>query len=184
LVSLSVVSAIISAALAVGVSLVRFRSVEPLFIRHSSIGAQAGAGLLVGIGFGLGAATLFLKASVFASGRAKAREVLQTAPLSRGDLVVMAMAAGVGEELLFRAALQPLVGLWFSSLLFTAVHYWVPLKGTARVVYGGFVFAVGIALGLLLEFAGLIAAMTAHAAVDLIILFAAHHHLRHIGGLV
>lgn len=34
----------------------------------------------------------------------------------------MALAAAVGEEMLFRAALQPLLGVWIVSLLFLATH--------------------------------------------------------------
>jgi len=34
----------------------------------------------------------------------------------------LAIGAGVGEEILFRGALQPVLGIWFTSILFAIVH--------------------------------------------------------------
>ena len=36
--------------------------------------------------------------------------------------VIVAVTAGVGEELVFRGVLQPRIGIILSSLLFTSVH--------------------------------------------------------------
>ena len=34
----------------------------------------------------------------------------------------LAIGAGIGEEILFRGALQPVLGIWFTSILFAIVH--------------------------------------------------------------
>lgn len=39
-----------------------------------------------------------------------------------GKALVLALSAGVGEELLFRGALQPRLGIWFTSLAFALGH--------------------------------------------------------------
>lgn len=39
-----------------------------------------------------------------------------------GEWVIVALGAGLGEELLFRGALQPVLGLWFTSILFAIAH--------------------------------------------------------------
>ncbi len=39
-----------------------------------------------------------------------------------GEWIVVALGAGIGEELLFRGALQPVFGLWFTSILFALGH--------------------------------------------------------------
>lgn len=171
LVTLSLGSSLVMAVVAFGVSLVRSHSLAPLFAARAVWWSQLSAGVLVGIVLAVGAGTLFLTAPAFADGRAKASEMFYRAPLSNLDLALMALAAGLGEELLFRAALQPLLGLWLSTALFTAVHYWVPVKGLARALYALFVFTVSLVLGQLLVLFGPLAAMSAHAVVDLILLF-------------
>ncbi|MBI3447539.1 MAG: CPBP family intramembrane metalloprotease [Acidobacteria bacterium] len=177
LVGASVVSVIIFVALAAGVSLFRFHSLEPLAISVAPLLTQVAGGLLVGTAFAVSGLALLLKARVFESARRKGREVLRATKLGRVDFAIMAIGAGVGEELFFRAALQPLVGLWISSVLFTIAHYWVPLTGAARLYYATFVLAISVALGGLLLYGGLLAAIVAHATVDMIILFVASEKL-------
>lgn len=36
--------------------------------------------------------------------------------------LALALSAGIGEEILFRGALQPVFGIWFTSILFAIVH--------------------------------------------------------------
>jgi len=36
--------------------------------------------------------------------------------------LALAVGAGIGEEILFRGALQPVFGIWFTSILFAIVH--------------------------------------------------------------
>lgn len=46
----------------------------------------------------------------------------------------LAVGAGVGEEILFRGALQPVFGIWFTSLLFAIVHVQYGLLTPATLV--------------------------------------------------
>lgn len=55
---------------------------------------------------------------------------------------VLALAAGMGEELLFRGALQPVFGLWLTAVLFALAH--VQYGFTLITVA---VFIIGVALG-------------------------------------
>ncbi|MEO5595780.1 MAG: CPBP family glutamic-type intramembrane protease, partial [Lysobacteraceae bacterium] len=87
----------------------------------------------------------------------------------------IALLAGLGEELLFRGALQPLVGLWISSLLFVLVHaraYRFRQWDKATLAQALGLLAMSIALGLMARFAGLLTAMIAHAAIDIAGLYA------------
>ena len=81
----------------------------------------------------------------------------------------ISLAAGVGEELLFRGALQPHLGIWFTSALFALAH----LRGyrirelnrtTARQLAG--LFGASVALGALAHFGGLVTAIVFHVAMD------------------
>lgn len=42
--------------------------------------------------------------------------------LSRREILILAVASSVGEELLFRGALMPWIGLWPQAFLFAALH--------------------------------------------------------------
>jgi membrane protease YdiL (CAAX protease family) len=57
--------------------------------------------------------------------------------------ILVSIAAGVGEELLFRGALQPRLGIVTTSLLFAAVHVQYQVPGMLIIL------VVGLALGVL-----------------------------------
>lgn len=87
----------------------------------------------------------------------------------------IAVAAGVGEELLFRGAILPIVGIWIASILFVLVHIrayrWDHLN--KRVLLQSFsVFAIGFSLGFVALYVGLLAAIIVHAAMDAVGLYA------------
>ena len=76
------------------------------------------------------------------------------------DLLLVAAAAGVGEELLFRGVLQEACGLGWSNLLFGLAHLITPLYA---VVAG----LIGLYLGWLYDQTGsLVAPILAHALYD------------------
>src|SRR5262245_23984389 len=75
-------------------------------------------------------------------------------------IVFVSALAGVGEELLFRGVLQPLVGLAAASVLFGAVH----VGGREYVGYGLWAACIGLFMGwLTMMTGGLTAAIVAHA---------------------
>jgi hypothetical protein len=85
------------------------------------------------------------------------------AEIGRREVVVIAVAAGVGEELLFRGALQPEIGLIPASLVFGALH----TGGRGTFAFGCWVAVMGAALGwLAVASGGLLAPIVAHAAYD------------------
>lgn len=55
---------------------------------------------------------------------------------------VLSLSAGMGEEILFRGALQPVFGLWFTSLIFAIAHVQYGFTPVTLVV-----FIIGLALG-------------------------------------
>jgi uncharacterized protein len=84
---------------------------------------------------------------------------------------VVGLAAGVGEELLFRAALLPLVGLIGSSVLFALAHLRTSMflgSVIKRLAYIANTFIAGICLGLIFTHIGLVAAMGTHAIIDIV----------------
>lgn len=63
---------------------------------------------------------------------------------SPGEWLILATASGVGEEILFRGALQPVFGVVFTSLLFAIVHIQYGLTPITLAV-----FLLGLILGIL-----------------------------------
>lgn len=80
--------------------------------------------------------------------------------------LVLGVASGVAEEVLFRAWLQPLAGWSVATLLFGLAH-WPPRR--ALVPWTLWAALVGAIFGLIYELTGsLIGPMVAHAAVNVI----------------
>jgi hypothetical protein len=85
---------------------------------------------------------------------------LDSAPLG---IAMLALAPGLCEEILFRGALQPRIGLMATALLFTASHSEYGLS-----FYLGSVFVSALGLGLIRRFTNTTAAATAHVAYNLL----------------
>ena len=79
------------------------------------------------------------------------------------QILVLSVAAGVGEELLFRGVVQPEWGLIPASVLFGIVH----IGGADMVAFGVWAGGIGALLGwLAVATGGLLAPITAHAVYD------------------
>lgn len=81
----------------------------------------------------------------------------------------ISLAAGVGEELLFRGALQPHLGIWITSALFAVAHLrGYRIRELNRTTLGQLagLFGASVALGALAHFAGLVTAIVFHVAMD------------------
>lgn len=84
--------------------------------------------------------------------------------LSLPDALLLALASGLGEELFFRGALQPRVGLVLASLLFGCVHF-VPRRDF--LPWTGFAVVAGFLFGALFQWTGnLVAPVAAHVVVN------------------
>jgi membrane protease YdiL (CAAX protease family) len=92
--------------------------------------------------------------------------------LSGARLWLFAIVTAIAEELLFRGALQPLLGIWITAFVFALLHVGTyrlrPDLATARMY--AFLFTAGLMLGAIADRAGLLAAMYAHAAWNAIVL--------------
>jgi membrane protease YdiL (CAAX protease family) len=91
--------------------------------------------------------------------------------LNRMHIVFLSFCAGFGEELLFRGALQPLAGVWITAIGFVALHGYLSPFSWRISLYGAFMVLAIALLGYMADGWGIIAACTAHMAID-IVLFA------------
>ncbi|MGK3999771.1 CPBP family intramembrane glutamic endopeptidase [Sorangium sp. So ce1024] len=84
--------------------------------------------------------------------------------LSFGQIVLLAALSSLGEELLFRGLLTPLVGVLPSALVFGLVHQ---MRGPSRWVWVGWAVVVGAGLGAIFAATGsLVGPLLAHALVN------------------
>lgn len=109
----------------------------------------------------------------------RARYAGLVAELMPGRLlpVVVSISAGVGEELLFRGAVQHWLGIVPTAILFVAIHGYLDPSDRAMLRYGVFMTLAMCLLGLAADRCGLLLPMTAHAVIDLVLitrLVAAH----------
>lgn len=83
---------------------------------------------------------------------------------SPADVTWLAISSGVGEELFFRGAMQPVLGLWVTSLIFGAVHI-----GPKRlfVTWSVWAFVMGVLLGLIFAWTGVLwGSVVAHVWIN------------------
>ncbi len=126
--------------------------------------ARAWPDVLLGGGLGLGAAWLVMLLSerfaVMGSLRAHLVRMIRLEAVQPWHALLLGLLAGIPEELLFRGAIQPALGLPLTALLFGVLHAITP----TYVVYASL---AGLGLGALFAWRGdLWAATAAHVVYD------------------
>lgn len=130
--------------------------------RASSLSVALLAGLFVGL-TAVGVSELLTRWTDLGEALA---EVLGKglAGIGTGDAILLALASGIAEEMLFRGALQPAVGLFWASLIFGACHF-LPRK--ELMVWSVYAVLMGFAFGWLYQWTGqLLAPVAAHTLVN------------------
>jgi len=140
--------------------------------------SQVAWGAASGLIFSIPVVTIIVRTPVFLRLRDHSIARSRMIDLQGLNPVWISLFAGIGEELLFRAAIQPLLGLWLTSVMFALVHM-QPRQcrsmTAGAIWYAGFVFFVSLLLGSIYIHWGLVAAMTFHTTGDLVGLFTLRH---------
>ena len=128
--------------------------------------AQVFLGIVAGVIIGLG----FVFASRLAThrfewGRALHQDMRALlGPLPPAEIVVLAVASALGEEIFFRGALLPAVGLWASSAIFALLHVGPKLRFLPWTLSS---FVAGLVFGQLFLWSGdLSGPVVAHFTVN------------------
>ena len=90
--------------------------------------------------------------------------------LSNFQILYISICAGVGEEILFRGALQPFMGIWITSILFVFLHGYLNPNNLPLTFYGVYMVLVIAGIGYLAEYNGLLTSITAHFVIDWILI--------------
>lgn len=90
------------------------------------------------------------------------RDVL--GPLTAQEIAVLALASSIGEELLFRGALLPWLGVWAQALVFALLHVG---PGKRFLPWTASALILGVALGEMAQATGSLGApIAAHFAIN------------------
>lgn len=134
------------------------------------LGARGAASWLLSLGLGivLGAVTVAATPPMVRRWRwARALHLALRPAVHRagdGGLLLVAVASAVGEELLFRGLLVPLIGVVASSVAFGLLHQ---IRGQARWGWMGWATLMGLLLGTIFAMTGsLVGPLLAHAAIN------------------
>jgi len=136
-----------------------------------SVARQVSWGVAIGLAISVPAWIVVLNLQSLTAFKSQMLELANRIDLRGLNPLWIGLCAGVGEEVLCRGALQPLLGIWWTSLLFTLAHY---RTGSFRSMnrtkwgYAGLVFLASMLMGYVLIEFGLVAAAVSHSVVDVI----------------
>lgn len=155
-----------------GLALVYFvNNTCPLALLGS--GAALYIQLPVGLTYGFISALLvilIMKHPVMALEEERYRKLLKPLDVNFTGIIFLSFCAGFGEEMFFRAFLQPLTGIWLASFIFVVIHGY--LNPTRPIFFYGLFLLVDIAgLGWLFDNVGPWTAVSAHFIIDVILLY-------------
>ena len=128
--------------------------------------------MLVGLAWGVAATALVVFASRWATHRLEWARIIERefrdvlGPLGGSEIFILAAASSLGEELFFRGALVPEVGLIGSSLLFALPHIG---PGVRFLPWTATSFVVGLGFGAIAIHSGsLLGPIAAHFLINLL----------------
>lgn len=99
----------------------------------------------------------------------KYKKLIVDLNLKLSTIIFVSMCAGVGEEIMFRGVLQPLLGIWITAILFVAIHGYLNPTDWRLSIYGIYMTLIIAVIGLFTQLFGLTSAMIAHAIIDVIL---------------
>lgn len=125
--------------------------------------------LISGIDFGAlsaALAALLLRNPRFGAVKAFFAQLIQQISPGILNILFYSFCAGVGEEILFRAGIQPYLGIWPTSFVFVLLHGYIKPSNLNLSIYGVFLIFICAGFGYLFKIFGLLAASTAHFVYD------------------
>src|SRR5690606_23018894 len=129
--------------------------------------------LTIGVLAGLvasGIALFIISQRFFQKEKAFYYELISKLDLNLTGIIFLSLCAGIGEELFFRAAIQPLLGIWWTSILFVLLHGYLNPKNIHISIYGLVMVGIIAGFGYLFEFCGIFSAISAHAVFDMVLI--------------
>jgi membrane protease YdiL (CAAX protease family) len=132
-------------------------------------GEQLAAGAFAGVMIAV-TAHMIIASPLLDSVNSSYARMLGRFRLTFSEILLISLCAGVGEEMLFRGAVQPFLGIPVTSILFVAIHGYLNPRDWRISVYGLFMTAGIACLGYLADSRGLLSAIAGHTIIDVYLL--------------
>ena len=155
-----------------GIYLMKFvqhRNLSSVFADNNML-SQLTFGLAFGLIAGINA-LIWIKSPLLRDTKTFFNNMLEEMNIGYGMAIFMSFCAGVGEEILFRGAIQHSLGLWPTSVLFVFIHGYLTPFNWRISIYGLLMVFISAGLGYLMIQKGIYAAMTAHFIFDVMLFF-------------
>jgi len=152
-----------------------------VMIEDQPIAAQIGWGVTFGLAISVPSTVVVFFVPLLSSLRRQLLDLVSRLDLGALNPLWISLSAGIGEEILFRGALQPILGIWWASFIFTLAHFrsgQFYSMNWQKLIYAASVFVAGLLLGYVFLEICLIAAIATHATVNVVSLFTARRLLR------
>ena len=98
-------------------------------------------------------------------------DIIKPLKLSWPEILFVSVCAGIGEEILFRGAAQPFLGIWTTAIIFVLLHGYLNPFNVSMSIYGIYLTVVIGVMGYLTEYFGIITAIVAHTVIDVYLLY-------------
>ena len=144
-----------------------FLDVDPMTLLTS--GAPIPMQLLYGSLFGVtavGNALWLINTDLLSRSKDYFGEMIQKLQPNILEITFYSLCAGIGEEILFRAAIQPHIGIWPTAILFIVLHGYLSISNLPLLLYGILMIVISAGLGYLFDKFGIHASIVAHFLFD------------------
>jgi membrane protease YdiL (CAAX protease family) len=145
------------------------RPLLTIALEGKPLAEQIGWGIALALAVGIPMWAAIVLMPIFVSLRNQLIGLISRVDISGLNPLWIALLAGSGEEILFRGAVQPIAGLWWTSLIFVLLHYRTYQFRSMtwqKAICAAAVFLISLFLGCIFLTLGLIAAIAAHATLD------------------
>ncbi len=128
--------------------------------------------VFISIGILFGLIVIWLtELEYFEKSMAKYKNLLDHYELNTFLVIFLSVCAGVGEEIFFRGALQPIIGIWATSIFFVAIHGYFSFKDKRVNIFALMLTLFIALLGWASQTYSIWLAIAAHFSYDLVLLF-------------
>lgn len=128
--------------------------------------------IFISIGIIFGLIVIWLtELNYFEKSMSKYKNLLDNYELNTALVIFLSVSAGVGEEIFFRGALQPIFGIWVTSIFFVAIHGYFSFKDVKINIFAIMLTLFIALLGWASQNYSIWLAISAHFSYDLVLLF-------------
>lgn len=129
---------------------------------------QLTIGVLTGL-VAAGIALFIISRKFFQKERAFYYSLISKLDLNLAGIIFLSLCAGIGEELFFRAGIQPFLGIWWTAVFFVLLHGYLNPKNVRISIYGLVMVGIIGGFGYLFNYIGIFSAIAAHAVFDMVL---------------